>query len=90
MTQESIETFSAVSARKTVKPDWNVKDGKPLTIGALGHVGLKFFSSNMLIFAAYACSCKQITAFGNKTRSVASAQKNEKMQQKKWLYESFG
>ena len=89
MTQKAIEAFRAVSARKTVYAKWNIKDGEPLAVGPLRHIGLQFFRSHLLAFAADACSCKQIAVFRNETRRVASAQKHEEMQQKNWFYESF-
>ena len=89
MPEETIEALRAVTARKTIYAERNLKDGKPLTVWALRHISLKLIRSNLLVFAANARSCQQITAFRNETGSTASTQNEEETEQEKWLYELF-
>lgn len=72
MTQETIEALSAISSRQTVDAQRYIKDGKPLVVWSLRHIGLKFFGSYMLVIFADTCPRKQVAAFWNKTRSMAS------------------
>lgn len=87
MTQETVDALRAVPARQAVEAEGDLEDGKPFVVGTLRNISLKVVGLDMLPLACDACPREQVAVFGDETRSAASAQKDEKMQQKQWFYE---
>ena len=86
--EEAVETFRAVAAGKTVKAERDIKDGKPLAVWALRHVGLYVVGLDVTVVAADGSSSEQIAVLGNEPRGMASAQEKCGLQQKQQFYES--